>query len=242
MTSIYHVRDYHGNTNVMQAPRLITDVNTIANRTKERREALGMTQGQLAKLAGVSQGTIANIENGIRKQPRELLSIAKALQVHPEWLQSGKETNPQKQAAVEHGNVDAARHYAGEVPVISWIQAGAWHEAADSFQPGDADRFLPVMRGHSTNTYALRVRGDSMTASHGRTYPEGCYIIVDPHRLAPVNGERIVAKLEGSDEVTFKVFKNEDGRQWLAPLNTQHPPILAPFKILGTVIGKWEDE
>ena len=82
-----------------------------------------------------------------------------------------------------------------------------------------------------------------MTAPTGnaRTYPEGCLIFVDPERRAPVNGDRIVACLAGSNEVTFKVFKDEDGRRWLQPLNPSHEPIRQSFKVLGTVIGKWED-
>lgn len=82
-----------------------------------------------------------------------------------------------------------------------------------------------------------------MTAPSGnaRTYPEGCFIFVDPERRSPVNGDRIVACLVGSNEVTFKVFKDEDGRRWLQPLNPSHEPIREPFKVLGTVIGKWED-
>ncbi|MNL74401.1 LexA repressor [compost metagenome] len=83
-----------------------------------------------------------------------------------------------------------------------------------------------------------------MTAVHGngRTYPAGCIIFVDPEKRTPSNGDRIIAKMEGSDEVTFKVFKNEDGRMWLLPLNPSHEPIREPFKVLGTVIGKWEDD
>lgn len=81
-----------------------------------------------------------------------------------------------------------------------------------------------------------------MSAPHGKSYPEGCIIIVEPERRSPVNGERVVAKLEGSDEVTFKVYKEEDGRRWLQPLNPHHESIREPFRVLGTVIGKWEDE
>lgn len=57
-----------------------------------------------------------------------------------------------------------------------------------------------------------------------------------------MNGERVVARLNGSNEVTFKVYKNEDGRQWLQPLNPSHEPIREPFSVIGLVIGKWEDE
>ncbi len=81
-----------------------------------------------------------------------------------------------------------------------------------------------------------------MTAPHGRTYPEGCIIYVDPEQLNPENGMRVIAKLAGTDEVTFKVYKREDNRVWLQPLNPSHLPIREAFRVLGTVIGKWEDE
>lgn len=146
-------------------------------------------------------------------------------------------------AIQEVGNVSAARAFVGEVPVISWVQAGAWQDIADTIGPDDVERYLPIFRGHSSYTYALKVRGDSMTASHGKSYPEGCYVIVDPAKCSPVNGDRIIAMVRGAKEATFKVYKEEDGRRWLAPLNKDiHDPIKEPFEVLGTVIGKWEDE
>ena len=65
-------------------------MNTIAERLKSARERLELSQADLAALAGVSQGTIGNIESGLRKEPRELLAIARAVQVLPEWLKSGR--------------------------------------------------------------------------------------------------------------------------------------------------------
>lgn len=144
----------------------------------------------------------------------------------------------------EESNVSEGPAIRGLVPLISWVRAGNWCEASDPLQPGDAEEWLPCPAAHSQGTFALRVRGDSMTAPHGnsRTYPEGCIIFVDPERKNPVNGDRIVACLEGSHEVTFKIYKNEDGRQWLQPLNPSHEPIREAFHVLGTVIGKWEPE
>jgi transcriptional regulator with XRE-family HTH domain len=45
---------------------------------------------QLAEEVGVSQSSIRNIESGFRQRPRELVSIARALRVSPEWLETGK--------------------------------------------------------------------------------------------------------------------------------------------------------
>ena len=61
-------------------------------------------------------------------------------------------------------------------------------------------------------------------------------------KLPAADGERIVARLEDTGEVTCKVYKEEDGRRWLLPLNPRHEPIRTAFTVLGTVIGKWEDE
>ncbi|MBO9647382.1 MAG: helix-turn-helix transcriptional regulator [Variovorax sp.] len=85
-----HVRDCASNTNVMQDHAVITTVNTLADRISWARERRGLTQTALAKMAGVSQGTIGNLESGTRRSPRALVSIAMVLGVSPLWLESGK--------------------------------------------------------------------------------------------------------------------------------------------------------
>lgn len=80
-----------GNTFVIDFCIKITLVNTIGQRIAERRAELNLTQKQLAISAGFkSSGTIGNYEAMTRGQPRDLLSLAKALRVNPEWLVSGK--------------------------------------------------------------------------------------------------------------------------------------------------------
>jgi len=208
----------------------------FGSRLVQARKHAKMTQHQGAKDI-MSQSTLAELEK-VGQGSAHTEALAKRYGVRVEWLARGEEP-------MTHVNVEPApERKGGDVPLISWVQAGDWNGAADPLQPGDAEAWLTCPRAHSSRTYALRVRGDSMTAPHGnlRTYPEGCIIFVDPERRMPVNGERIVAKLSGTDEVTFKVYKNEDGRQWLQPLNHTHPPIRDEFRVLGTVIGKWEDE
>jgi SOS-response transcriptional repressor LexA len=210
---------------------------------EELAKATGWDVGKIAEVAGVSSSAVSQwfgkgskLINSIGIAPATKLEQASGYRAM--WISKGE----LPKLAIEKGNVDAARQSAGEVPVISWVQAGSWHDVADTFQPGDAERMLPIFRGHSSNTYALKVRGDSMTAPYGRSYPEGCYVIVDPAKCSPINGDRIIAITPGSKEATFKIYKDEDGRRWLAPLNSTHLTIQEPFEVLGTVIGKWEDE
>lgn len=74
----------------MQASRTITHVKTIGERLAWARTRLGLTQKELATKAGVSQGTIGNIESGRGRDPREILAIASAAQVSANWLKTGK--------------------------------------------------------------------------------------------------------------------------------------------------------
>lgn len=211
-------------------------METIGQRLARVRKEKGMSQATLAKLVGLSgQGAIGNIERGTRGYGARIVDIAKALGTTPEYLRM--EGPPSAQ------NIEPGPESRGKVPLISWIRAGDFCEANDPFQPGDAEVWLDCPVAHSEETFALRVRGDSMTSPHGngRTYPDGCVIFVDPNKRMPVNGDRIVACLEQTHKVTFKVYKNEDGRQWLQPLNPSHEPIREPFRVLGTVLGKWED-
>lgn len=206
------------------------DAMDIHERIKVGRERLGLTHDQFGKLVGVSRGAVQQWEKpgGTAPTRKNQPAVAHALGMSVAELMAG--TNVEEVGT------------GGSVPLISWVQAGDWNDASDPLQPGEAERWMQCPARHGSRTYALRVRGDSMTAMHGRSYPEGCIIFVDPERRSPVNGDRIIAKLAGSDEVTFKVYKEEDGRRWLQPLNQNHLPIRDPFKVLGTVIGKWEDE
>ncbi|HBC1013212.1 TPA: helix-turn-helix transcriptional regulator [Escherichia coli] len=66
-------------------------MNTLAERLKIGREKAGMSQAQLAEKVGISQQSVAKIENGETKQPRRIKEIAKILNVSQKWLQLGVE-------------------------------------------------------------------------------------------------------------------------------------------------------
>lgn len=66
-------------------------MQTLAQRLRYARERKGLSQEDLAKLAGTTQQNIQNIEAGVVKAPRKIGAIAKALGESPAWLQFGTE-------------------------------------------------------------------------------------------------------------------------------------------------------
>jgi transcriptional regulator with XRE-family HTH domain len=65
-------------------------MKTLAERLVWARTRRTLSQSQLAHVAGVSQGTIANLENGVSLTARKIVAIAAALDVSSAWLAEGK--------------------------------------------------------------------------------------------------------------------------------------------------------
>lgn len=62
-------------------------METIGERLKRLRETKGISQGELAKRAGLkSQGAIGNIERGTRGYGASIIAIARVLGTTPEYL------------------------------------------------------------------------------------------------------------------------------------------------------------
>lgn len=216
-------------------------MGTIGNKIKRRREELGLSQEQLAEKAGVSQPLIHKLESGKALETKKLNQIANALDVSAEWLLGTVERG--RLVKDELSNLDPPPRFV-MAPLISWIQAGHWSEAIDNYAPGDAEEWLPcATRSAGPHTYALRVKGDSMTNQYGRSYPHGCIIFVDPDRVGGVvSGDRVIARINSDNEAIFKVYVEDAGKRFLKPLNPQYPPISDEFEIIGKVIGKYEPE
>lgn len=222
--------------------RLLIDTR-FGRVTKRCADALGMPPPQLHRWLSLTTSSPRRIEEESARSIEAKLGLSErwlddlSLSSNTHLAQDAAQSQPYR---VE--NTTPAPDVKGRIPLISWIRAGQWSEAVDIYEPGYAERWLPHLKNNGEHTYALRVDGDSMTAPYGKSYPEGCIIFVDPMRRSPNSGERIIAKLEGANQVTFKTYVEDAGRCWLKPLNPQHPPIMDPFRVLGTVIGKWEDD
>lgn len=69
-------------------------ITTFGGRVRAARKALKLNQSTLAKLAGVSQTTVSDIERGRNENSKDLVSIAKVLKRSPEYLLTGIEAKP----------------------------------------------------------------------------------------------------------------------------------------------------
>lgn len=213
------------------------NMDTLGHRVKTARRAAGLSQRSLADKVGISQVSIQHIESGRNDGSKHLISIAKALKVNPDWLQEGTlpispNTNVSEPPAAYSGG-SSEKH----APVISWVNAGDWAEAVDLYEPGTGEELRPVPANTSQHAIWLKVVGDSMTSPHGRhSFPDGCLILVDPEK-PPGNGSFVVAKMEDSNEVTFKQLVIDAGTRYLRPLNPQYPVINinGNCRIIGTV-------
>lgn len=164
---------------------------------------------------------MGSYEKGHREKPRELNALAEVLLINPPWLEFGRgswDASDANTAAAPPGR---------RVPIISWVQAGAWQDVQDNFHPGEADEWataFDTLPGRSA--FALKVTGDSMTSPlpGGLSFPEGTIIIVDPDRAADA-GDFVVAKDTTTQRATFKKLMHDGGRWFLKPLNPGYPTI-----------------
>ncbi len=202
---------------------------TIAERIKQRRLELGLTQVELAELAGTTQQGIVSVETGRTRRPRYLHELAKALKCDVEYLLRGEEAS----------NVSFAGSYhpGNKYPVISNVQAGAWGEAIEAYTLKDIDLWLESDAHIQGEGFWLEVDGDSMTAPVGLSIPEGTFVLFDTGREA-VNGNLVIAKMEDSNEATFKKLVIDGGQRFLKGLNPAWPlvSINGNCKIIGVAI------
>lgn len=217
--------------------------STLSDRAVKARKHAGLSQADAARRIGISRGAVGQWENGDTKSINSayLHSAARVYGVRSEWLASGKgDMTVKREMDKKYPELATAGTFIeGKAPVISWVKAGNWTEAIDIYAPGYAEDWAPKITG-GLMTYVLIVRGDSMMASLGvvPTFLAGEHIHVDPERRSPENGEFVIARQKGFDEVTFKQFKVEDGRPYLSPLNSDFPKIWEEFEVLGTVVYK----
>ncbi len=118
-----------------------------------------------------------------------------------------------------------------DLPLLGNVAAGAPIEAVVSAETVA----VPEDLVGKADTYALRVRGNSMIDEQIR---DGDLVIVEDRKTAN-DGEMVIALIQGED-VTLKKFYRDNGRVRLQPANESIQPLIvdaAQIQIQGVVVG-----
>lgn len=219
------------------SPEQIEDASRLKLIYERKKKDLGLSQEVLAERLGVSQSAVAQILSG-----KNALNLKRAVELATILGVEVQQFSPSLAREAEdlsYANARFAGHYkpGKKYPVLSSVQAGAWAEACEPYSLKDIDLWLESEAHMQGEGFWLKVEGDSMTAPVGMSIPEGTFVLFDTGR-EPVNGSLVIAKLDDSNEATFKKLVMDGGQKYLKGLNPQWPmvPINGNCRIIGVAI------
>ncbi len=141
----------------------------LKTRITAARQHAGLNKSELARAMEIEPEAVRLWEIG-RTSPRRarMRKLAQITGVDFTWLISGTghmKHSPRTDQLVDgydkpedipgYANTTEAGPIVARVPVISSVQAGAWAEIVDNFEPGDADEWIPVYRKVGKHAFAL---------------------------------------------------------------------------------------
>jgi len=210
----------------------------IADRTKICREKLGLSQGKVAKLLGISQPSYQRLERGDVQNPKQLDKLAEIYKATPQWIKFGVGEPP----AYLKGSMMAEGH----VPQFNdWNLIKIWRERkynietvfndtaarAGAFAVGEPLRgkgitFIPIPEKRNPKQFALKIQNDSMisTTAGTRSFLLDDTIVIDPE-LDYKDGNYVIALTGKEMKPVFAQYVSYGGEEFLKPLNTQYPTI-----------------
>lgn len=190
------------------------------SRLLKKRKEIGLTQVELAELAGTTQSTINKIENGSRTLSKKWAErFAPHLKTTPQEL------------LFEDGEL-----HLNHIRVEGVSQAGLFKDISliddNEFEREEIPIPLNTKYAHA-HQYALKVAGDSMN----RSFQDGSYVACASwadlgKELKPgiiLHVERV--KAASMVETTLKIYNEYGGKRWLEPNSTN--PKHRPIEILG---------
>src|SRR5262249_19242502 len=152
-------------------------------RVKKRLKELSMTQDTLAKELEVTRGAIAHYLSGRRVPPlKQFQKLAQILKVDPVWLQYGIE--PGTDSARKHLPEIDPMNPITPIPIVSWKQIAEIPDLENIDKLKNIE-YVPHLYTDELGHYALRIKGDAMTAQSGHmvSFREGEIIQVDQAKL-----------------------------------------------------------
>lgn len=204
--------------------------DSFSNRVAMARNAIGLTQTELAKKVGVVPRQIAAYEGGEAK-PRDkaLKNLAAALGTTTEWLAQGSGKGPDVKNIKKTLTIR-------QIPIITHVNAGEidLNKALDFSSAID---FIPAPAGAGEKSFAIQIQGDSMESAEGISFPSGSIVTFDPE-IEARDGDFVLCAVDDFD-TTFKQLAIDQGKARLKPLNKSYSVIMShghPITILAVAI------
>lgn len=206
----------------------------IIERLNELAKYRDLSPSEIARRTSVPQPTVHRILSGQSEDPK-ITIIRKIAECLGTTLAKLEETSRDLAQETQPTYSVSGNRESSKVPFIEWDQLT--DKRARSLSPE-----IPCPADHGPNTFATRVKDNTMTAQYGRSYPEGSIIYIDPDRAHEAkSGDRVFAMIEGKIP-SFKLYGEADGERYLQSINLQYPIITREFEITGLVIGMWVPE
>ncbi|MFV3405300.1 MULTISPECIES: LexA family transcriptional regulator [Pseudomonas] len=206
---------------------------------RDRIEELDISQEQLAERVGVSQGSVGHWLRK-RRQPR----VDSMNRVFVELGMPHYQVSLQLRVLGQVGE-ERARYSAGDdddddegqakyfvcfrYPVLAWSALGQ----PEAETPNGFEQTEYMAQGKA---FWLTVENDSMSASSGKSVPEGVRILVDDG-LQAEPGKLVIARLPGKSPI-FRQVAEEGGQWYLKALNNSYPTLVCEegCEFLGVVV------
>jgi len=195
-------------------------------------DKIGKGQSQTSQFAGTNP--IKGIGNKVAREIEEAFNKTHG------WLDIPHEESP----SPNDTNVSEPIPLAGKlIPVISWVQAGAWTTVETVPMGTQFEEWLPPNPKCGKYGYGLEVSGESMMPD----FRPGDKIYVNPYfQTADLKtGDLVIVSCYGENEATFKKLIVESGSMYLQPLNPNWPEKTIPLedgcKLVGKVVGLYRD-
>ena len=219
-------------------------MHIIGERLKEIRKKLGITQGELASLIGVSETTVWNWENG-KREPRstEINKLAKVLGVSVSYLLGETDVNHEN---IKRGSFQSVI----EVPILDPALvacAGKGNHVENIYAKVDKTIYFPasdigvISTDIDKRPFAVVVEGDSM---ENAGIPDKSLVVINPAEEI-YDGDIVLIAFGIMTQIAVKwIFFKRDGSIELRAADPAYPPLIFTkedvendmIKILGKVM------
>jgi SOS-response transcriptional repressor LexA len=202
----------------------IGDIMDVANWVRSARNKSKFSQEQLGEMLSVTKANVSAWENGRHEPSLEQLEKISGLTGH--------------HLPFSRDNVEPTSIGGRRIPVLDYVQAGAWTAVREGAQETEPLEYLLTDLSLGPDAFAMRIRGDSMLPQ----FKEGDVVIID--RDTPHHPGDFVVAVNGRDAV-FKQYRdrgiNEQGKEIfeLLPLNKLYPTIrsdITDMRVVGTMV------